>query len=81
MIMERQLQPVIIFSFSRQNCEALALDMSKLDFNSGEQQASLFLSLVSSLLPIYLLYSLLPFFRPQSFNFSSFLPQPKKRPW
>ena len=36
MIMERQLQPVIIFSFSRRDCEALALDMSKLDFNTGE---------------------------------------------
>ena len=36
MIMERQLQPVIIFSFSRRDCEALAMDMSKLDFNTGE---------------------------------------------
>ena len=34
MVMERQLKPVIVFSFSRQNCEALALDMSKLDFNT-----------------------------------------------
>ena len=36
MVMERQLKPVIVFSFSRQNCEALALDMSKLDFNTRE---------------------------------------------
>ena len=36
MIMERKLQPVIIFSFSRRECEALAMDMSKLDFNTGE---------------------------------------------
>ena len=36
MIMERQLQPVIVFSFSRRDCEAYALQMSKLDFNTGE---------------------------------------------
>ena len=34
MIMERQLQPVIVFSFSRRDCEAYALQMSKLDFNA-----------------------------------------------
>ena len=36
MIMERNFQPVIIFSFSKKECEAYALQMSKLDFNSGE---------------------------------------------
>lgn len=35
MIMERNFQPVIIFSFSKKECEAYALQMSKLDFNSG----------------------------------------------
>ncbi len=35
MIMEKQLQPVIVFSFSRRDCEAYALQMSKLDFNTG----------------------------------------------
>ena len=34
--MERNFQPVIIFSFSKKECEAYALQMSKLDFNSGE---------------------------------------------
>ena len=38
MIMERSLQPVIIFSFSRRDCEALALQMSKLDFNSTREK-------------------------------------------
>jgi ATP-dependent RNA helicase DOB1 len=38
MIMERSLQPVIIFSFSRRECEALALQMSKLDFNSPREK-------------------------------------------
>lgn len=38
MIMERSLQPVIIFSFSRRDCEALALQMSKLDFNSSREK-------------------------------------------
>ncbi len=35
MIMEKQLQPVIVFSFSRKDCESYALQMSKLDFNTG----------------------------------------------
>ena len=35
MIMERQLQPVIVFSFSRRDTEGNALQMSKLDFNTG----------------------------------------------
>ena len=38
MIMERQLQPVIVFSFSRRDCEALALQMSKLDFNAPREK-------------------------------------------
>ncbi len=35
MIMERSYQPVIVFSFSKRECEAYALQMSKLDFNTG----------------------------------------------
>ncbi len=35
MIMERQYQPVIVFSFSKRECEAYAMQMSKLDFNTG----------------------------------------------
>lgn len=38
MIMERNFQPVIIFSFSKKECEAYALQMSKLDFNSGQEK-------------------------------------------
>ena len=34
MIMERNFAPVIVFSFSKKECEAYALAMSKLDFNS-----------------------------------------------
>ena len=34
-IMERNFQPVIIFSFSKKDCEAYALQMTKLDFNTG----------------------------------------------
>lgn len=40
MIMERKFQPVIIFSFSRRECENHALSMSKLDFNTDEEKAS-----------------------------------------
>ncbi|KAL6191856.1 hypothetical protein ACLB2K_038245 [Fragaria x ananassa] len=38
MIMEKKFQPVIIFSFSRRECEHHAMDMSKLDFNSQEEK-------------------------------------------
>ncbi|KAK4337313.1 hypothetical protein RND71_043599 [Anisodus tanguticus] len=37
-IMEKNLAPVIIFSFSKKDCEAYALQMSKLDFNSQEEK-------------------------------------------
>ncbi|KAI3775251.1 hypothetical protein L1987_49822 [Smallanthus sonchifolius] len=38
MIMERKFQPVIIFSFSRRECEQHAMSMTKLDFNSQEEK-------------------------------------------
>lgn len=38
MIMEKKFQPVIIFSFSRRECEHHAMSMSKLDFNSQEEK-------------------------------------------
>ncbi|EPS63959.1 hypothetical protein M569_10822, partial [Genlisea aurea] len=38
MIMERNFQPVIIFSFSRRECEQHAMSMSKLDFNTQEEK-------------------------------------------
>lgn len=38
MIMERNFQPVIIFSFSKKDCEAYALQMTKLDFNTEEEK-------------------------------------------
>lgn len=39
MIMERNFQPVIIFSFSKKDCEAYALQMTKLDFNTGTRNS------------------------------------------
>lgn len=39
MIMERNFAPVIVFSFSKKDCEAYALQMSRLDFNSEEEKA------------------------------------------
>ncbi|EAL69567.1 DEAD/DEAH box helicase [Dictyostelium discoideum AX4] len=38
MIMERNYQPVIIFSFSKKECETYALQMSKLDFNNDDEK-------------------------------------------
>lgn len=36
MIMERNFAPVIIFSFSKKECEAYAMQMAKLDFNTSK---------------------------------------------
>jgi ATP-dependent RNA helicase DOB1 len=41
MIMERNYDPVIVFSFSKKECEALALQMAKLDFNDEEEKKML----------------------------------------
>lgn len=38
MIMERQFAPVIIFSFSKKECEMYALQMARLDFNTVEEK-------------------------------------------
>lgn len=38
MIMERNFAPVIIFSFSKKECETYAMQMAKLDFNSLEEK-------------------------------------------
>lgn len=35
MIMERNFAPVIVFSFSKKECENYAMQMAKLDFTSG----------------------------------------------
>lgn len=36
MIMERSFAPVIVFSFSKKDCELYAMQMTKLDFNTCE---------------------------------------------
>lgn len=41
MIYMKRYNPVIVFSFSKRDCEALALKMSKLDFNSDEEREAL----------------------------------------
>ncbi|UJR21841.1 hypothetical protein I4U23_024915 [Adineta vaga] len=38
MIMERNLAPVIVFSFSKKDCETYACAIAKLDFNSEEEK-------------------------------------------
>lgn len=40
LIMSRNLNPVIIFAFSKRECEALAMQMSKLDFNTEDEAAT-----------------------------------------
>ncbi|CAH6719350.1 ATP-dependent RNA helicase DOB1 [[Candida] jaroonii] len=41
MIYMKRYNPVIVFSFSKRDCESLALKMSKLDFNSDEEREAL----------------------------------------
>ena len=41
MIYMKKYNPVIVFSFSKRDCESLALKMSKLDFNTDEERNSL----------------------------------------
>lgn len=36
MIMERNFAPVIVFSFSKKDCELFATQMTKLDFNTSK---------------------------------------------
>lgn len=38
MIQEKGWAPVIVFSFSRRECEANAMQMAKLDLNTPEEQ-------------------------------------------
>lgn len=41
MIYQKRYNPVIVFSFSKRECEQLALKMSKLDFNNDEELQTL----------------------------------------
>lgn len=45
MIMERNYQPVIVFAFSKRECENLGQQMSKLDFNTEVRYTTTGLSL------------------------------------
>ncbi|ORX69156.1 antiviral helicase [Linderina pennispora] len=52
MIMTRNYQPVIVFCFSKRECEGLALQMSKLDFNTEDEKelvSKVFSSAINSL--------------------------------
>ena len=40
MIIRKNYDPVIIFAFSKRECEALALNMSKIEVNNADEQAS-----------------------------------------
>uniref|UniRef100_A0A060T9Q5 ARAD1D20438p n=1 Tax=Blastobotrys adeninivorans TaxID=409370 RepID=A0A060T9Q5_BLAAD len=40
MIMMKNYNPVIVFSFSKRECESLAMKMSKLDFNTEDEHAA-----------------------------------------
>ena len=54
MIMLKNFNPVIVFAFSKRECEALALQMSKLEFNSAEEQdliTNIFTNAIDNLAP------------------------------
>ena len=37
-VMERNLDPLIVFSFSKKDCETYALLLAKLDFTSADEK-------------------------------------------
>ena len=39
LVMDRDLDPCIVFSFSKKDCETYALQMAKMDFNSEDEKA------------------------------------------
>lgn len=52
--MLKNFNPVIVFAFSKRECEALALQMSKLEFNSAEEQdliTNIFANAIDNLAP------------------------------
>ena len=52
MIMLKQYNPVIVFAFSKRECEGLALQMAKLEFNTDDERdmvANVFESAISGL--------------------------------
>ncbi|KAH3731542.1 DEAD/DEAH box helicase, partial [Pelomyxa schiedti] len=54
MIMDRNYEPVIVFSFSKRDCEMLALQMSALDWNSEDEKSCverIYRSAIESLSP------------------------------
>ena len=38
LVMERNLDPVIVFSFSKRDCETYALLMAKMDFTNADEK-------------------------------------------
>ena len=57
MIMERQFAPVIVFSFSKKECEAYALQMAKLDFNTRKVAKCAFRSAGISYMLLFIISS------------------------
>jgi ATP-dependent RNA helicase DOB1 len=54
MIMLKNFNPVIVFAFSKRECESLALQMSKLEFNNAEEQdliTNIFTNAIENLAP------------------------------
>ncbi|KAG8221584.1 putative ATP-dependent RNA helicase [Butyriboletus roseoflavus] len=54
MIMLKNYNPVIVFAFSKRECEALALTLSKFEFNSNDEQelvANIFQNAIENLSP------------------------------
>lgn len=52
MIMMKQYNPVIVFAFSKKECEGLALQMAKLEFNTDDERdmvANVFENAISGL--------------------------------
>ncbi|KAH8996227.1 NUC185 domain-containing protein [Lactarius akahatsu] len=62
MIMLKNYNPVIVFAFSKRECEALALTLSKYEFNSADEQATvekIFANAIAGLAPLKTILPLL----------------------
>ena len=59
--MDRELDPCIIFSFSKKDCETYAMLMSRLDFNSDEEKeliSAVYTNAIDALSGIYSIHIL-----------------------
>lgn len=51
LVMDQHLEPLIVFAFSKKDCEFYALQLAKIDFNEGEFVSTLLTKYLFPFLP------------------------------